>query len=169
MADNQVSSEFPIGSEVGGRAILEGLVFGYDQQIYEALAPALDADSSPPPSTAYRGIGVLPRGPSGVNEYAGGFLFYNPREHSVEIAGAATAPLHGIRPWVTRKQFAMVLRFGFDHMGFHHIRADIRASNERARRMLLAAGFQQEGVLREARLSGEDCHVFGLLQREMTI
>lgn len=58
----------------------------------------------------------------------------------------------GIGSWAIQK----TRDFAFETLKLHRLELDVFSFNERARKAYLAAGFQQEGILRDAVWDGED-------------
>ena len=52
----------------------------------------------------------------------------------------------------------LMVGYGFDVLGLHHIRLDVYASNERAWRAYERAGFKRAGMLRQAKRIGRERH-----------
>jgi len=70
---------------------------------------------------------------------------------------------------LAREAVTLALNWGFESLDLHRIEADIEPRNTRSERLLLALGFQAEGLLRERFCSGveiQHSQVFGLLARE---
>lgn len=63
----------------------------------------------------------------------------------------------------------VVIPCGFESLGLHRIQAYVRADNPASQRLLLALGFQQEGLLRKYQLRADgwaDMFIFSLLAGE---
>lgn len=70
-----------------------------------------------------------------------------------------------------KEALAAVLQYGFTEMDLHRVEAFISPSNLPSQRLVLGAGFTQEGLLKEHYLKDGQYHdsmVFGLLKRNFT-
>ena len=68
-----------------------------------------------------------------------------------------------------REALELVLDHAFGELGAHRVWLDVKVDNERARRACAAAGFVDEGVLRDALLTGgrvESLAVLSILEHE---
>ena len=64
---------------------------------------------------------------------------------------------------------SFMLRFGFEELQLHRIYLEVLESNERAKKLYEALGFQHEGRLRHAQWKGGrylDVHVMGILETD---
>jgi RimJ/RimL family protein N-acetyltransferase len=69
------------------------------------------------------------------------------QSHSIELRRIVVGPKGEA---IGRRALDLVLRFAFDDLNAHRVWLDVNIRNERARRAYAAAGFIQEGILRDA-------------------
>ena len=103
-------------------------------------------------------------------KFAGALSFHsmNLEEGEAEIGYWLTADTRG--KGVATAAVKLLNGYGFETIGFNRIVALVNAANIPSRKVLLNAGYQQEGVLREKSLqedgSRDDMVIFSILRRE---
>jgi ribosomal-protein-alanine N-acetyltransferase len=96
-----------------------------------------------------------------------GYYRNNPEHHWGEV-GYMLDPAWW-RQGIMLEALREVLRYGFQTMGFHRVKAGINPENEASRGLLLKVGFRKEAYFREDHLSNGvfgDSEEYGLLDRE---
>lgn len=89
---------------------------------------------------------------------AGGVVFTQYCRTNIVIATALEAPF-------TRKFLRGIFFYPFLQLGVPRVTALVDADNEKSRKLVEHTGFVQEGLMRQAALSG-DVVVYGMLHRE---
>ncbi len=102
----------------------------------------------------------------------GGITLSNLRRGVAQTAtlGYWIGAAHARRGYVT-EALSAVLEYAFQRLGLHRIEAACLPGNEASRRLLLKAGFQEEGYAREyLRINGnwQDHQLFGILRGEFS-
>lgn len=89
-----------------------------------------------------------------------GIVFNNFRWPSIEASIASTRP-----DWASRRNLAAIFAYPFRQLDCRRVGALTEVTNQPVRAFLCRLGFQEEGVLRDALVSG-DAVIFGMTRAE---
>lgn len=87
--------------------------------------------------------------------------FYNYRHVDIEISFAADDPR-----WATKQTIAWILGYPFLQLKTQRVTAMVAKSNKRCRKLLLGAGFLEEGRHRDAGRNLETMFSYGMTNRD---
>jgi len=104
------------------------------------------------------------------NEVVGSFAYHNwfPLDKRSEIGYAITAEHHKNRGYM-KEAFPSIMAYGFDTLQLNRMEAFINPANTPSCRLVEAAGFQQEGLLKERYHDSEgftDAILYSLLAKD---
>lgn len=112
------------------------LVFGYDQEVAEWVSKRVPRQFEPKNLGPFTTIGVMSEG-----KPIAGFIYSRFKGHDIEITGAATSP-----SWCRRGIICALLSYPFDQLGCVRVTMITAKKNHRARKLIRALGFKEEGT-----------------------
>lgn len=93
-------------------------------------------------------------------ELIAGVVFNNFRWPSIEASIASTRP-----DWASRRNLAAIFAYPFRQLDCRRVGALTEVTNQPVRAFLCRLGFRQEGICRDALVSG-DAVIFGMIRAE---
>jgi len=128
------------------------LVFGYDQEVAEWVSRRVPRPFEPKHLGPFTTIGVMNDG-----KPIAGFIYSRFKGHDIEITGAASSP-----KWCRRGIICALLSYPFEQLGCVRVTMITGKKNYRARKIIKALGFREEGAHALAYDGKQDACSYGL-------